>query len=171
MKYLAYVMDGSEHKLVPGYWCIEVYACLPKKRILPLALDAFSVDDPSVGSMNLQIIRTVRAVNEDIGGQGVYVADRGFDGLQMYEMWFSLSCNFVVRQRGDRMVVVPGGARIAQRDLVEHLQHVQAAAGGNKDIVFTKVYLPGNPQSLVYGSLVAGRPGGTLDTVNDTGNP
>ena len=46
MKYLAYVRDGSEHKQVPGYWCVEVYAHLKGKRVLPLALDAYSVDDP-----------------------------------------------------------------------------------------------------------------------------
>ena len=48
MKYIAHVRDGSEHKLVPGYWCVEVYAHLKKKRILPLALDIFSIDDPAV---------------------------------------------------------------------------------------------------------------------------
>ena len=36
MKYLALVRDASEKKLVPGYWCVEVYAYLKKKRILPL---------------------------------------------------------------------------------------------------------------------------------------
>ena len=43
MKYLAHVRDGSEHKLVPGYWCVEVYAHLKKKRILPLAMDIFNI--------------------------------------------------------------------------------------------------------------------------------
>ena len=68
MKYLAHVRDDSEHKLVPGYWCLEVYAHLKGKRILPLALEAYSIDDPAVGSENLQIDRTVKAVNEAIGG-------------------------------------------------------------------------------------------------------
>ena len=50
MNYLALVRDGSEHKLVTGYWGVEVYAWLAKKRNLPLALDVFSVEDPSIGS-------------------------------------------------------------------------------------------------------------------------
>ncbi len=29
MKYLAHVRDGSTGELVPGYWCLEVYANLP----------------------------------------------------------------------------------------------------------------------------------------------
>jgi len=60
MKYLAHVRDASEHKLVPGYWCMQVYAHLGSKRVLPLALDVYSIDDPAVGSQNLQIDRTVR---------------------------------------------------------------------------------------------------------------
>ena len=71
MKYLAHVRDGSEHKLVPGYWCVEVYAHLKKKHILPLALDVFSIDDPAVGSQNLQIARTVKAVNKAINDKGI----------------------------------------------------------------------------------------------------
>ena len=122
MKYLAYVRDGSEHKLVPGYWCTEVYAHLKNKRVLPLALDVFSIDDPAVGSQNLQIARTVEAVNEALDGKGIWVADRGFDGLKMYETWFSLKCHFVVRQRGDRYVVTTSGVRIIERDLIEQLR-------------------------------------------------
>ena len=48
MKYSAHVRDGSEHKLVPGYWYVEVYAHLQKKHILPSALDVFSIDAPNV---------------------------------------------------------------------------------------------------------------------------
>jgi len=31
MKYLAMVRDGSEDKLVAGYWCVEVYAYVKGK--------------------------------------------------------------------------------------------------------------------------------------------
>ena len=148
MKYLAYVKDGSEHKLVPGYWCVEVYAHLKQKRVLPLALDAYSVDDPAVGSQNLQIDRTVKAVNEAIDGKGVWVADRGFDGPNCYETWFSANCNFVVCQRGDRHVVTSNGIHVVLSDLVEHLRQKQAVQHLQTDIVFTKVKLPDNPKQL-----------------------
>ena len=85
MKYLAHVRDGSEHKLVPGYWCVEVYAHLKKKRILPLAMDVFSIDDSAVGSQNLQIDITVKAVNKVIDSKGIWITDSGFDGLNSYE--------------------------------------------------------------------------------------
>jgi hypothetical protein len=102
MEYLALVRDGSEGKLVGGYWCIEVYAHLKSKRIIPLALDAYSIEDPAVGSENLQIERVVDAVNRDLEGKGIWVADRGFDRLELYEMWLSRKCHFIVRQRGNR---------------------------------------------------------------------
>ena len=148
MKYIAYVRDGSEHKLVPGYWCLEVYAHLKGKRVLPLALEAFSVEDPAVGSQNLQIDRTIRAVDKAIEGKGVWVADRGFDGLNSYETWFSANCNFVVRQRGDRHVVTPNGVHVAVCDLVEHIRQCRANQHLPTNIVFTKVKLPDHPKQL-----------------------
>jgi hypothetical protein len=148
MKYLATVYDGSEDKLVNGYWCLEVYAQLSKKRIIPLALDAFSTDDPAVGSRNLQIDRVIKAVHKAVEGKGVWIADCGFDGLELYETWFSLKANFVVRQRGDRCVVISNGVRITQSQLVEKHRQSQMGKGRQTDIVFTKVRLPKRKEAL-----------------------
>ena len=148
MKYLALVRDGSEGKLVTGYWCIEVYAHLTSKRVLPLALDVYSIEDPAVGSENLQIERVVDAIHRDLEGQGIWVADRGFDRLELYEMWLSRHCHFVVRQRGDRTIVTPQGVRMILRDYVEWLAHRQARSGRPHPVVFGKVYLPNHPQPL-----------------------
>ena len=136
------IRDGSEHKLVPGYWCVEVYAHLKKKRILPLAMDVFSIDDPAVGSQNLQIDRTVKAVNKAIDSNGIWIADCGFDGLNSYETWFLLNCHFVVCQRGDRCVIMPNGVRIVERELVERLRHRQAQANLPTNIVFSEASRP-----------------------------
>jgi hypothetical protein len=142
MKYLALVRDGSEGKLVTGYWCIEVYAHLKAKRVVPLALDAYSIEDPAVGSENLQIERVVEAVNNDLQGKGVWVADRGFDRLELYEMWFSHNCHFVVRQRADRAIVTRQGARVILKNYVETLAQHNARQGQPSNIVFAKVHLP-----------------------------
>jgi hypothetical protein len=148
MKYLAMVRDGSEGKLVRGYWCIEVYAHLKQKRILPLALDAYSMDDPSIGSENLQIQRVVQAVDKCLEGRGIWVADRGFDRSELYEMWFSRKCHFVVRQRGDRSVVTDGGVRVILRDFVEVLRQRRVFAGLPGQIIYSKIYLPDLPKAL-----------------------
>ncbi|MGW8180990.1 MAG: transposase [bacterium] len=143
MKYLALVRDGSEGKLVNGYWCIEIYAHLKGKRALPLALDVYGIEDPAVGSENLQIERVVDAVNRDLKGNGVWVADRGFDRLELYEMWFSRNCHFVVRQRGDRTVITAQGTRVILKNYVETLAQHNALEGQPGSVVFAKVYLPG----------------------------
>jgi len=144
MKYLAMVRDGSEDRLVAGYWCVEVYAYLKGKRVVPLAMDVFSIEDPAVGSQNLQIDRTVKAVNEAISGKGVWVADRGFDGLNSYETWFLQKCNFVVRQRGDRCVITTNNVCIPQRELVERIRQNSPQC----NIVWARVHLPNNNRLL-----------------------
>lgn len=148
MKYLNQVRDGSENKLVNGYWCIEVYAYAKGKKVIPLSLDVFGIDDPSVGSQNLQIERNIDAVNKAFDGNGIWLADRGFDGLNLYEMWFSRRCRFIVRQRGDRYVLTANGVRILERDLLEHLRRQWLHKGRHSDIVFCKVKLPDHNQHV-----------------------
>lgn len=149
MKYLNLVHDGSENKRVNGYWCLEVYAHLKKKRVIPLALDVFGTDDPLIGSRNLQIERTVKAVNKALGGNGIWIADRGFDALSLYEIWFLENCHFIVRQRGDRCVITANGIAVIQLDLVEHIRQQCAQANLPTDIIFSKVYLP-DIQRVLY---------------------
>lgn len=148
MKYLNLVRDGSEGTLVTGYWCIEVYAHLKRKRVIPLALDVYSIDDPCVGSENLQIQRLVTAIHQDLQGKGVWIADRGFDRMELYKMWFSLNSHFVVRQRGDRSIVTPEGTRLILKDFVEALAQRCAYAGRSSNIVFSQVYLADHPRPL-----------------------
>jgi len=157
MEYLGLVRDGSEGKVVTGYWCIEVYAYLKRKRVVPLALDVYSIEAPSVGSENLQIERVVEAVNNDLDGNGVWVADRGFDRAELYDMWLSRHCHFVVRQRGDRMIVTPKGVRVILRDYVEWLAQRNARQGHPSSIVFGKVYLPKHARALYV--VASWRPG------------
>ncbi len=150
MQYQALVYDGSEGKLVTGYWCIEVYAYLQDKRVMPLAMEAYGIDDPAVGSENRQIERVVTAVHRDLGGRGVWVADRGLDRLEAYEMWFSLDAHFVVRQRGDRTIVTHSGARMILEDFVEHLYQQSSGEVHSRRIVFGRVHLPDCPARPLY---------------------
>jgi len=158
MRYLNLVRDGSEKKLVMGYWCIEVYAYLKGKRLLPLAMEAYGIDDPAVGSENLQIERVVQAVHRDLQGKGIWVADRGLDRLEAYEMWFSLDAPFLVRQRADRMIVTPNGACMILRDFVEHLYQQGSYEIHDRRIVFSRVYLPDHLDRPLY-VVASWRPG------------
>ena len=71
MDYLNLVRDGSEGKLVNGYLCTEVYAYVKGKKVIPLNLDVFGIDDPSVGSQNLQIETSIDAVSKAFNGNGI----------------------------------------------------------------------------------------------------
>ncbi len=150
MQYLDLVRDGSEGELVMGDWCIEVYAYLKDKRVMPLAMDAYGINDPAVGSENLQIERVVTAVHRDVQGRGVWVADRGLDRLEAYETWFSLNAPFVVRQRGDRTIVTPKGTRMILRDFVEHLYQQGSCEVRGRRVVFSRVHLPDHPAKPLY---------------------
>ena len=148
MKYLHLVRDASKNKLVNGYLCTEVYAYAKGKKVIPLSLDVFGIDDPSVGSQNLQIERSIDAVNKALDGDGIWIADRGFDAINCYEMWFSRKCRFVVRQRGDRCVITSGGVRISETDLVERLRQRAALEHRPAEMVFCKVRLAEHNQPL-----------------------
>jgi len=158
MPYLDHVRDGSEGQLVKGYWCIEVYAYLKDKRIMPLAMDVYGIADPAVGSENLQIERVVTAVHEDLAGKGIWVADRGLDRIEAYEMWFSLPAQFIVRQRADRTIVTAGGTHMILRDFVDHLYQRGGHEVDDHRIVWSRVHLPDHPNKPL--SVVASwRPG------------
>ncbi len=158
MPYLDLVHDGSEKQLVKGYWCIEVYAHLQKKRVMPLAMEVYGIPDPTVGSENLQIERVVTAVHEALRGKGIWVADAGLDRLEAYEMWFSLPAQFVIRQRGDRTIVTAAGTPMILRDYVDHLYQQGSPEVNNHRIVWGRVHLPDYPDKPL--SVVASsRPG------------
>lgn len=70
-------------------------------------------------------------------GFGIWVFDRGFDRLNLIEPFLASKRHFIIRQRGDRMVVLDNGVHIILRDLVEHL-----FAQSRSWLVYKKVYLP-----------------------------
>lgn len=144
LPYLALVRDGSDpdERLVNGYWCLEIYAELPGKRMLPLLLRPYSIDDPAVLSENDQILQGVQEVFAAIGDKGVLVMDIGGDRGELLVPWIDQQRRFVVRQRGDRCLLLEGGSRMSVRELAEHL--LQQAAPAR--LVWCKVFLPARPQ-------------------------
>ena len=102
MDYLATVRDGSTGKLVNGYWLVEIYASLSRKNPIPVLLEPFSHDEPESPGQNPVVIKAVRKIFELSGKRGVLLADRGFDGLVMFEDWLENKYNFVVRLVGNR---------------------------------------------------------------------
>ena len=136
--------DGDKGCLVTGYWCTEVY-CLDKDGIIwPLILWPYSLEAEGQLSENAQVLQILSQLDEYFGqGFGIYVCDRGFDRLNLIEPFLASKRHFIIRQRGDRMVVLDNGVRIVLRDLVEHL-----FAQSGDWLVCKKVYLPDSQKPL-----------------------
>jgi len=123
---------------------MEVY-CLDKEGIIwPIILWPYSLEADGQLSENAQMLDILRQLDEFFGeGFGIYVYDRGFDRLSLIEPFLASKRHFIIRQRGDRMVVLDNGVHIVLSDLVEHL-----FAQSGDWLVYKKVYLPDNPKSL-----------------------
>lgn len=145
MENIALVRDGDKGTLVTGYWCMEAYA-LDKDGILwPLLIWPYSLEAEGVFSENEQVLKALSMLDEYFGeGFGIYIFDRGFDRWNIIEPFLALKRHFIIRQRGDRTVVVDNGVHIILRDLVEHL----FADNPGQWLVYKKVYLPGANKPL-----------------------
>jgi hypothetical protein len=144
MEYLALVRDADKDRLVQGYWCMEVY-CLDKDGIIwPVILWPYSLDADHQRSENAQILAILDQLDEHFGrGFGIYVFDRGFDRVNLMEPFMASKRHFIIRQRGDRMVVLANGVHIVLRELVEHM-----FAQSGHWLVYKMVYLPQNRKPL-----------------------
>ncbi len=148
MQYIATVRDASQGNLTTGYWCIEVYAHFDKHVTIPLALHAYSIDDPDVYSENKQILNTIKQVNVDIDGKGIWIGDRGFDRLNLYEGLFEENVHFIIRQKGNRHVVLDNGVHTEVELLCERRYQRQIINSNNSRIVYIAVKLPQINQQL-----------------------
>lgn len=146
MKYLAYVRDGSEDKLVAGYWCLEIYAYFNRTCNVPLLLHPFSSDDPATISENVRILRGVEQVMAATDDRGVLVMDIGADRRTLLLPWIDHQRRFVIRLKGDRHLLLSSGVHIESLQLAEHLL---SRARGQK-IVWEQVFLPERPNKPLW---------------------
>jgi len=138
MENIALVRDGDKDQLVKGYWCFEAYVLDKDKIIWPVLLWPYSLQAEGQLSENEQILRLLSLLDEYFGENfGVYVFDRGFDRLNLIEPFLASKRHFIIRQRGDRTVVLANGVHIILRDLVEHL-----FAQTHSWLVYTRLHLP-----------------------------
>lgn len=147
LKYLALVRDGSDpaHRLVNGYWCIEIYAYWGKGRITPLCLHPYSIEDPAVSSENAEILKCVQQVFDATQGRGVLVMDAGADRESLLVPWIDDRRHFVVRLRGDRHLRLDNGVQVEALHLAEKL-----LAQSCEPRCACRVYLPQRPHDPLY---------------------
>jgi hypothetical protein len=144
MENLALVRDGDKGCLVTGYWCMEVY-CRDKDGIIwPLIIWPYSLEAEGQLSENAQILSILSQLDEYFGECfGIWIFDRGFDRLNLIEPFLASKRHFIIRQRGDRTVVLDNGVHIILRDLVEHL-----FAQSRSWLVYKRLYIPDTDKPL-----------------------
>jgi len=110
MECLTKVRDGSTGALTKGYWLCEVIgADVQGERIVPMYGELYSHEADDFVSENAQILKAIDTVAGATEWRGIFAIDRGGDRYRLLKALLYRGLRFVVRQRGDRHVILPGG--------------------------------------------------------------
>jgi hypothetical protein len=121
---LGRVHDGSDpqKRIVSGYMLFEAYVRVGKWQLFPLVLEPLKTYSGAPTSENAEISAHVLRIHEATAGKGTWVLDRGFDRDELMLLWLKKQVAFVIRQRGDRHVLLADGRTLAVTDLAAVLQ-------------------------------------------------
>lgn len=109
MEYLAQVHDGSEGKIVCGYWTVNIAGVeIDQTQITPMYLELYSQEAPDFKSENEQIIKAVDEVRSYTEERGIYVMDRGADRRNIIVPLLERKLRFIIRSVGDRHLMYKG---------------------------------------------------------------
>jgi len=112
MEHLATVRDGSTGELAKGYWLCEVIAAHPYgERILPLYGELYSAAAEGFESENAEMLRAIERVSQATDKRGIWAIDRGGDRRKILIPMLDKGLRFVVRQDGDRHVLLASGEK------------------------------------------------------------
>lgn len=123
MEHLAHVRDGSSEQgdIVPGYWLNQIVAAHPYgERIVPLYGELYSVEAVGFRSENEEILRAIFHVMKATKRRGIVAIDRGGDRREILLPLIDGKIRFVVRERGDRKVMLSGGRRYSVAAAISH---------------------------------------------------
>ena len=100
MEYLAKVWDGSRGDVGENlgcHGCMAVACESGGRRPVPLHLRLWSADAPGFRSGNDEVEKVVDAITAHAGTRGVYVYDRGGDGIGPCRLFLRKGLDFIVR--------------------------------------------------------------------------
>lgn len=114
MEYLGGIRDGSTGELAKGYWLCEVIAAHPYgEKIVPLYGELYAHEAEEFSSENDQLLKAIRSVSVATDQKGIFALDRGGDRSKIIKPLIDGQLRFVIRQDGDRHVLLPGGKKCA----------------------------------------------------------
>ena len=112
MEYLGQVHDGSTDEIVPGYWLCEVIAADPyAEKVSPLYGELYAQKAESFDSENDQLLKAIGLVSTATEKKGIWAIDIGGDRRKIIIPLLDNQLRFVIRQQGDRHILLPRGAK------------------------------------------------------------
>ena len=122
-EYLDTVRDASSpsKELKPGYWVVEIEATDREHRNLPLWCEVFSTKAPDYAGWRETFVQAMEPVVERVGRHLPYLFDRGFDDVEHFRACQHLGLQWVVRQIGNRHVLLGNGERVLMSELAASL--------------------------------------------------
>ena len=112
MEYLGHVRDGSTGEIVPGYWVCEVLAAHPNgEKVTPLYGELYAQKAEDFTSENDQLLKAIGSVSAATKKKGIWAIDRGGDRRKIIIPLVDNELQFVIRQDGDRHILLPRGAK------------------------------------------------------------
>jgi hypothetical protein len=119
MECLVGVRDGSEGEKARGYWLLEIVgADVEGDQITPLYGELYSHEAPGFASENDQLLKAVERVTAMTFGRGILAWDRGGDRYAILIPLLEKQLRFVIRQDGDRDVILESGKKMRMRKAV-----------------------------------------------------
>lgn len=117
MEYLGNVHDGSTGEIAPGYWLCEVVAADPYgEKIHPLYGELYAQKAEDFQSENDQLLKAIRTVSTATEKKGIWAVDIGGDRRKIIIPMLDNELQFVIRQDGDRHILLPRGAKRSVAD-------------------------------------------------------
>lgn len=167
MEYLGHVRDGSSGEIVPGYWLCEVVgADVEGERITPLYGALYAQKAEAFQSENDQIHEAIDTVIESVGQKGIWAIDRGGDRRKIIIPLLDKGLRFVIRQDGDRHILLPGGkkcsveeaARWCKGSLEKTVEVEREGYTEKKHLTLgsLKISLPERPEAPLYLVVIRG---------------
>jgi len=126
---LAYIRDGSEKTIVPGYLLTTAVAVRPDgsdKNPVPLLLHPYSIKEEGFVSEPYEMHQAIEDIHHWTDGRGTFAIDRAADSGRILKKLLGLSHHFVVRLKagkGSRYLRLDDRKRLV-RELVEAVCYV-----------------------------------------------
>jgi len=111
MEYLDTIRDGSKKTITRGYWLYEAWHLDGSGQPLPLQLFPYSTKHPQFISENQEWLNGLWPLMAALDGKGILMIDRGGDRWKLMKELLKTPQWWIIRQRGDRDLMGPGGAR------------------------------------------------------------